>query len=384
VPANDPAFPALDTAVAHNDPVVLVLLDAVLALHPVEPHNDPAVPALVAGILVKESGVPALVHGDRINESEDHGMESGELRILRGHRVDESEELRIVREHRVNESGDRINESGNLVMKSGGLRIVRAHPRIVRRKAAILGGYARDVREVTRFEIRPAKMDFRTSGQGIVDVTQLWADDLEIVNALGFVDWEDFPLQLAVCEACGISRCSPGGSVSIRRAGGLVVFLPPFAEMEENEAEYDPSWVLKSEGALVLKEARYRELRDLVPGFPSEASLPALTGKEAARLLQWEAPGRVLGSFPEPVALDRTRLTACSEGDLRQRLDSLSEVLASLQDLAKEIVLRAAGLEEEAVSLFLNDKGFTQWRTLVETSRGVAAFLEPGYVIERP
>lgn len=241
------------------------------------------------------------------------------------------------------------------------------------------------MREVSRFEIRPAKMDFRLSEQGIVDVTQLWADDLRIANALGCVDWEDEPpLQLVVCEACGHSGCGPGGYVSIRRTGGVVLLLPAFPEMEENETEYSPPPILESTGALVLKTAQYRELRDLIPGFPPEAGLPLLTGKDAAYLFQWEAPGGILGSFPERRALDRTRLIACSEGDLRERLDFLEEALAPLRGFGGEVVLRPARPGEKIVSFFLDDQGFTEWRALAETPSGLALCLAPGYVIERP
>ena len=304
-------------------------MNAVPVLHTEVAPNDPGVPALIVSRLRKESG---------------------DLRILHGHPV---------------------NESGDL--------------RIVRCKAVILGGYARDVREITRFEIRPAKMDFQLSEQGIVDVTQLWADDLLIVNALELVDWEDSLLQLIVCEACGSSGCGADGYVSIQRTEGLVLLLPSFADMEANDlVSFGPPRVLESAGALVLKTAQYQELRNLIPGFPAEAGLPPLTGKEAADLFQWEAPGGILGSFPQRRALDRARLIACSEGDLRERLDFLEEALGPLRGFGGEVALRPVEAGEEIVSFFLDDRDFTEWRALAETPNGPALCLAPGYVIELP
>ena len=51
-------------------------------------------------------------------------------------------------------------------------------------------------------EVKPATLDFSSSGQGKLQVNQLFADGIELINALELVEWYSEDTQFLVCEAC--------------------------------------------------------------------------------------------------------------------------------------------------------------------------------------
>lgn len=52
-------------------------------------------------------------------------------------------------------------------------------------------------------EVKPATLDFSSSEQGKLQVSQLFSDGVELINALELVDWDSEDTQFLVCESCG-------------------------------------------------------------------------------------------------------------------------------------------------------------------------------------
>src|SRR5918999_258476 len=71
-------------------------------------------------------------------------------------------------------------------------------------------------------QLKPSTLDFSSSGQGKRPVWQLFADGVELINALELVDWESEETQFLVCEECGHTGCKVGDWVSVRKSDSLV------------------------------------------------------------------------------------------------------------------------------------------------------------------
>jgi len=77
-------------------------------------------------------------------------------------------------------------------------------------------------------ELRPAKLDFKSSGQSWCDVTQLFADGVQIINAVELVSWDEDDTQFLICEQCGYFHCKRGDWVRVRRSDSQLFILPSF------------------------------------------------------------------------------------------------------------------------------------------------------------
>jgi hypothetical protein len=233
--------------------------------------------------------------------------------------------------------------------------------------------------------LKPVELDFTSSGQGIRKDRALVADDEVIANAVDLVDFSENPLQAVVCTSCGFSGCEPGGWVALRRIGDAVVWLPDFETMAEGESamtEHAPPRFIGTRGALILRGLPLEWVRTKLSEFPDPRFLPALSGVEAARLLQWEAPGRLLGQFPGVPRVDRSRVIAADSGDTSLRAAEVDRLL-SLYTSSREAVVSTVGAEP--VTFFVDLSGIQEWRPVAETRKGQLVFrLDPTLDVTLP
>jgi len=228
--------------------------------------------------------------------------------------------------------------------------------------------------EAKAITLEPVELDFRSSRQGIRKDRALVADGEPIVNAVGIVELSANPLQAVVCTSCGITGCESGGWVAVRRVGDAVVWLPDFEGMAQSESdmtEYAPPRFMATRGALILRGRPLAWVRAELPGFPDPGSLPALSGVEVARLLQWEAPGRLLGRFPDVPRLDRVHLVAADPGDSSSRAAELDRLL-TLYFSSRDAVVPTSGAQP--VTFFVDLPGIPEWSPVAETGKGQLVF----------
>ena len=53
-------------------------------------------------------------------------------------------------------------------------------------------------------ELKPATLDFTSSEQGKVQVSQLFSEGIQLINAIELVEW-DTDSQFLICEECGFT-----------------------------------------------------------------------------------------------------------------------------------------------------------------------------------
>lgn len=152
-------------------------------------------------------------------------------------------------------------------------------------------------------ELRRGTLDFTSSEQRRRKVTRLFADGIQLVNALELIDWRGDDTQLLLCEACGIDRCERGNWVRIRRSDSLIWILPAFdyiwAERDYDKTEYYPPRFLQRHGVAYFDRSIFEDLRLKIECLPSFDALRPLTMREAALIFHLTAPAEVLGPPPE-------------------------------------------------------------------------------------
>ena len=207
--------------------------------------------------------------------------------------------------------------------------------------------------------------------------------DTLLSNAINQVIWEDGTGQVIIC-ACGVSGCQSGGWVALRRVGDLGLLLPAFTLMENVAEElrfhYGPTDYLFRSGGLYFEVAQYEKLRQLT-ALPEFGDLPTLTGWEAVKLYQLEAPARVLGHIEIPSALVSDVVLASSIGNFIEQVPQLQHLLATLP-ACESVRLRQISPSETPISFYLDVAGIPSWVALVETDRRLQLYLQPGFVIE--
>ena len=230
-------------------------------------------------------------------------------------------------------------------------------------------------------ETREATLDFTSSEQGRPTVRLLFVDDILVANAIGYASWSADSFQPLVCEACGIEGCEPGNWMVVRRAGDFAVFLPDFPAMLDDIVDCAPPPYLRRKGALVLDQALFRRLRDLVPGVSEFGRLSGLRGEDAKWLLQFEAEQHVLGEFPGEVDVRRDHVVACSCGERSERLEQLTSALGVVEG-HRPVRLRPLADGAVEVVCYLDDPRASAWTAIAMEGERIVLLAAPGLVFE--
>ncbi|MEO0771437.1 MAG: hypothetical protein AAFY72_18790 [Cyanobacteria bacterium J06649_4] len=108
-------------------------------------------------------------------------------------------------------------------------------------------------------EIKTNVISRESSGQGMAVVSRLVEGDIEIVNDIENLAWQDDALQTIVCH-CGVPGCAPGGWVSMRRVERNVVIMPAFGAVAsappQLQNEYLPPNILLERGTIWLTHTK--------------------------------------------------------------------------------------------------------------------------------
>ena len=232
-------------------------------------------------------------------------------------------------------------------------------------------------------EIKLATLDFSSSGQDRLQVSQLFADGIEIINALELVDWDEEKIQFLICEACGFTHCKSGDWVSLRRSDSLILILPAFeavfGESGENE-EYRPPYYLKQKGIAYFDTATYEALRSKHSSFPPIEQIRSLSMQEATLLYHWNAPAHVLGKPPH-INVRSDIVLASSEGDHVDYLNQLADLLQSQYKDETVATLRALLDGEKIITLFLDAEEFIELDALAYDGSAYRLLVDSKYVI---
>ena len=232
-------------------------------------------------------------------------------------------------------------------------------------------------------EIRSTTLDFSSSGQGKLQVSQLLSDGVELINALELVEWDSEATQVLVCEACGYAQCKPGDWVSIRKTNSLILILPASQYVwraDKEDEEHKPPHYLRKHGVAWLDLSTYQGLRSRNSSFPSLEKIRQLTLREATLLFHWDAPAHVLGRPPE-IKVRRDIVLASSEGDYVEYLRQLEILIPKQYEDDSNAVLRPVSEGEQVISFYLDAPEFIEWKALAYDGSAYRLLVDAKYVI---
>ena len=237
-------------------------------------------------------------------------------------------------------------------------------------------------------ELRPAKLDFTSSEQGWQNVTQLFVDDVQLVNAIELVAWDlTDDTQFLVCEACGMEHCKQGDWVRVRRSDSMVLILPAFdyvwAECQEERWEYSPPQYLSAHGGVAyMNRATYETLTLQNSDFPAFEQIPQLIMREAALLFHLTAPAQVLGA-PSEIRVNEAMIVGASEGSPADHIRNSETLLHNSYDDKSNALLRPLTESDRVISLFVDAAEFIDWKALVIERDEFRLVVDSRFVVER-
>lgn len=238
--------------------------------------------------------------------------------------------------------------------------------------------------QLTEPTVKSAVLHLVDIGEGEkTTVTQIWQHDTRLINAIERVNWQDAGAnyQFELCETCGIVGCQPQGWVSVRKIGDGVGIVPAFESVDQAakdlQDEYLPPAYL-NDGAIWLDPFQYESLFALALPY---AQLPRLTAWEAAKLLQWEAPHRLLGEIYTVPKLPPDSVMASSEGSFLEQVPIFVEILQQLLTTSENTVIRPVRPQDSVISFYLDIAGIPEWKALVYDGSAYGIYLEPGFFI---
>ena len=240
--------------------------------------------------------------------------------------------------------------------------------------------------KLTSPTLRKSTLNFSNSWKAKTSVSQLYAEDIQLINAVEYVNWEDTHYQFVVCEGCGIIGCQSQGWVDIRKIEALAVIIPAFKMIHEAskimEDEYLPPYFLLKKGAAYLNRDLYRHTLCQLANFPTFESLASLSAWEASKLFQFEAPNNILSDLLHPPTLLQDIILASSEGSHIEQTKELMSLIDKLRHQDQDITLRKIAENDRVIAFYLDISGFPQWKAMSHDGDRYSLYLEPGFIIE--
>ena len=234
-------------------------------------------------------------------------------------------------------------------------------------------------------ELRSAKLDFTSSGYDWQEVTQLFVDGVQLINAVELVNWDTDDTQVLICEACGIDHCKPGDWVRVRRSDSMILMLPAFgyvwAERPEDRVEYSPPKYLRQRGGVAyFDRSTYEGLHSQNPKFPEFEQIRQLNMREATLLFHWTTPAQVLGITPE-IRINEETIVGASEGSSSSYVTVLKDLLNRQYNDTSPAIVRPLTESDRVISLYLDASEFTDWRALVVAGEDYQLVVDSKFVI---
>ncbi|MEO1394970.1 MAG: hypothetical protein AAFV90_18870 [Cyanobacteria bacterium J06634_5] len=234
-------------------------------------------------------------------------------------------------------------------------------------------------------KIQKSLVNRSSSGQGKPEAKQLLDGEELLINAIEKVNWGEDALQFEICH-CGIVGCQPGGWVSLRRVGTHIVVTPAFTKIAEaspgwETLEFSPPKYLLKKGALWINQETYTNTLCSVAPFPTFETVSELTGWEAAKLFQLEAPNRLLGKQNQSPTLPSDIILASSDGSFLQQVPELTRCLDRLTNSLHPVTLHPVTAQDSLITFYVDMAGLPEWQALSYNGSHYSLVLGPGYLI---
>ena len=167
--------------------------------------------------------------------------------------------------------------------------------------------------------------------------------------------------------------------MALRRLGQFVVWVPALGLMEAGDwerNEYSPPGFMAEFGAPYFVPTAWEQLRASRENVPDISELPPLSSREAARVLQWSAPRRILGTYPAKPQLHRDGLVAVTNGDLETEVLAVDEALARYFESHGPLQILPSSRVASHIEFWLDLPGVPAWRAFGRGDTGVVMVVD--------
>ena len=223
----------------------------------------------------------------------------------------------------------------------------------------------------TNFTTYKKQFDFTASEQGKPTYTALKIDDKDFINMVEGLEGEiddNQVFQTIICDHCGFHQCASGNWVALRQLNDLIFFIPAFEFLntETDEGIYHPPYVYSQKGSFWLKIKDFIELKKLVPEIDKLTTIKSMTKFELISLYKWDTPNKIFGDFPHFKPLRKNHILTVSHIDELTFTSTLELKLKELEN-SSEFMLETLVIEDNIVTVYLDDQNTTEWKALYKT-----------------
>lgn len=242
-------------------------------------------------------------------------------------------------------------------------------------------------------EIRKTILDFTSSGQECLEVSQLIYEHSVIMNAIELMEFDEDAVQLIICSHCGTVQCKSGDWVCFRKSNNIVLLIPCFEKIESDDWSasefspsefYDPNTHNRRKVTPYFDLETYNNLRSSFPNFPRIEEIKQLKISEAMRLTQFNMPFQMFGKPPEvSFRPDKWSLAVgASLGEPKEHLRKIENIIKNNYKKDLPVIIREPLPNEEVIYLFLDASEFIDWKVLVKNHDSYFLMMEENFVIE--
>jgi len=229
-------------------------------------------------------------------------------------------------------------------------------------------------------------LDFTSSGQGEISASQLWKDDIRLINSYELVDFDNSPYQFEVCNECGITGCAPGGWVDLRRSANVILLTPAYESIHEedyllSDEYYYPPYYLIDSAVGYINTDEYVKYFTEWEKFPNVTDIVELSSWEAAKVYQSDAPDCVIGKLNSVPKLEKNSIIASSEGDTPAQEGFLIRSLGRMVGGSVKVEIKPILPGDKIVTLYLDFDVNAEWKALVVSDDEMFLYLSPVYKI---
>jgi hypothetical protein len=239
---------------------------------------------------------------------------------------------------------------------------------------------------IKHLDLLPVTLDFSTSDGGRLMSTAVDGAGVRLVTAINLVEFDPDATQVHVCSHCGSIGCESGNWVSLRRLGDLVLWIPAFARMETGEWErdqYSPPGFMANRGIAVFLPEAWKQFRSLRLDAPNILQLPPLNSREAVRVLQWSAPRRILGRYPERPRIDREGILAVTTGEIETEVQVVDLALDEYFESQDHVGIVSETQVGVPFEFWLDLPGVPSWRPFIRNRSEAVLLLDRDLAVSR-
>jgi len=212
---------------------------------------------------------------------------------------------------------------------------------------------------LTEVKLETWSPNFSSSGQANPTWTRVRVEDTVIINSLGWVDWQNNPVQLFLCDACGTIQCNPGGYAHASRLNDFLLLTSPQIDPNDEWAvtEFAPVIALEKLGAVAIPLTLWTSWEMCALSSFPEANPRALA--EAWAL----GPGRPKRIEEMPKML-RHRLVACDSltpEKAIERVEHWLDKFLNSSQLTGVSLVRASELNAKVETLYFDGPANEDW-----------------------